>query len=417
MSIQVDKRGMKSVWRTVKFGDVVRLCKEKVDRDNNPFERYVEGGHMGSEDVHIRRWGEFGEDYVGPAFHRIFRKGQILYGSRRTYLKKVAVAEFDGITANTTFVLENKDQNVFMQELLPFLMLTDKFTEHSIQESKGSTNPYINWPDIAKFEFSLPPIEEQKRIAEILWAADEAYEQQRKSFDNLMWVKRALLTRLTAKGVRERNTRHTKLGDIADGWQVATIDEVTSLCQYGLSVPLHESGRYPILRMMNYDDGRITANELKYVDLSGKDSSAFKLYKGDILFNRTNSADLVGKVGIFDLEGEFVFASYLIRLRADESKMIPDYLNFYLNSDLGQRRLLAYATPGASQTNISAGNLRKVLVPVPPLEEQQEIVRILNEVESNKTLIKQHLQNSKSSLSSLMNSLLVRSEDHEVARV
>jgi type I restriction enzyme S subunit len=168
---------LKPGWKKVKFGDVVRQCKESVDRDNNPFGRYVEGGHMDSDNIHIRRWGEFGADYVGPAFHRIFRKGQVLYGSRRTYLKKVAVADFDGITANTTFVCETKDQSIFMQELLPFLMLTDSFTEHSIRESKGSTNPYINWPDIAKYEFPLPPLDEQKRIAEILWAADEVVEK------------------------------------------------------------------------------------------------------------------------------------------------------------------------------------------------------------------------------------------------
>ncbi len=168
---------LKPGWEMVKFGDVVRQCKETVNRENNPFERYVEGGHMDTEDIHIRRWGEFGVDYVGPAFHRIFRKGQVLYGSRRTYLKKVAIADFDGITANTTFVCETKDQNVFIQELLPFLMLTDSFTQHSIRESKGSTNPYINWPDIAKYEFPLPPLEEQKRIAEILWAADEVLEK------------------------------------------------------------------------------------------------------------------------------------------------------------------------------------------------------------------------------------------------
>ncbi len=172
----MSSQSLKPGWKLVKFGDVVRQCKESVDRNNNSFDRYIEGGHMNSENIHIRRWGEFGSDYVGPAFHRIFRKGQVLYGSRRTYLKKVAVADFDGITANTTFICESRDQNTFMQELLPFLMLTDSFTEHSIRESKGSTNPYINWPDIAKYEFPLPPLEEQKRIAEILWAADEALE-------------------------------------------------------------------------------------------------------------------------------------------------------------------------------------------------------------------------------------------------
>lgn len=162
------KMNLKPGWQLMKFGDVVRQCKESVDRDNNCFERYVEGGHMNSENIHIQIWGEFGSDYDGPAFHRIFRKGKVLYGSRRTYLKKVAVAEFDGITANTTLVCETKDQNVFIQELLPFLMLTDSFTEHSIRESKGSTNTYINWPDIVKHKFPLPPLEEQKRIAEIL---------------------------------------------------------------------------------------------------------------------------------------------------------------------------------------------------------------------------------------------------------
>lgn len=191
---------MKQGWRIVKFGDVVRQCKETVDRENNPFERYVEGGHMNSEDIHIRQWGVFGDDYVGPAFHRIFRKGQVLYGSRRTYLKKVAIADFDGITANTTFVCETKDPNVFLQELLPFLMLTDRFTENSIRESKGSTNPYINWPDIAKFEFPLPPLEEQKRIAEILWAADEAVDSYSRPMKDLESLRNALMDELTSTG-------------------------------------------------------------------------------------------------------------------------------------------------------------------------------------------------------------------------
>ncbi len=68
----------------VKFGDVVGQYKQSVARDNNPFERYEEGGHMGRENIDMRRWGEFGASYVGPAFHRIFRKGQVLCGSRRT---------------------------------------------------------------------------------------------------------------------------------------------------------------------------------------------------------------------------------------------------------------------------------------------------------------------------------------------
>ena len=157
----------------VKFGDIVKEVKNNVDRANNPYEFYVAGDHMDSEDLNIRRRGRFATDDVGPAFIRIFKPGQILYGSRRTYLKKVAVADFEGICSNTTFVLETKDENKFHQGLLPFVMLSDEFTKWSVSHSKGSTNPYILFSDLANYEFELPPIDEQKRLAEKLWAAYE----------------------------------------------------------------------------------------------------------------------------------------------------------------------------------------------------------------------------------------------------
>ena len=95
-----------------------------------------------------------------------FRRGHVLYGSRRTYLRKVAVADFEGVTANTTFVIETRDPNVLLSELLPFIMATESFHEHSIKKSKGSVNPYVNFSDIAAYEFALPPLDEQRRIAE-----------------------------------------------------------------------------------------------------------------------------------------------------------------------------------------------------------------------------------------------------------
>jgi hypothetical protein len=151
----------------------LKQMKEQVNPEADGVERYVGGEHMETENVHIPKWGTVGDGYLGPAFIRGFRKGQVLYGSRRTYLKKVAVAEWDGVTANTTFVIEAVEGKL-LQELLPWLMLSERFTKHSVQESKGSTNPYINFPDIAKFEFDLPPLDQQRRIAEILWAVDEA---------------------------------------------------------------------------------------------------------------------------------------------------------------------------------------------------------------------------------------------------
>lgn len=162
-------------WRIVRFGDVVRNIQVNIDPQESDLERYVAGEHMETDNLHIRQWGTIGDGYLGPAFHRKFVKGQILYGSRRTYLRKVAVAEFDGICANTTFTFEaNEDE--LLQDLLPFIMQAETFTEHSIKQSRGSVNPYINWKDIAWYEFALPPKDEQRRIADILWATDEAIE-------------------------------------------------------------------------------------------------------------------------------------------------------------------------------------------------------------------------------------------------
>ena len=159
----------------VKFGDIVRDVKINVDRANNPYEHYVAG-----EDLTIHRYGSFETDDVGPAFTRIFKPGQILYGSRRTYLKKVAVADFEGICANTTFVLESKDEALFDNRLLPFIMLSDAFTRWSIAHSKGSTNPYVLFSDLADYEFDLPPLAEQKVLADKLWAAYRLKESYKK---------------------------------------------------------------------------------------------------------------------------------------------------------------------------------------------------------------------------------------------
>lgn len=168
-----------ATWRRVKFGDVVRQVKTKVDPEKVGIERYVAGEHMDTDDLRIRRWGEVGDGYLGPAFHMRFRPGQVLYGSRRTYLRKVAVAEFEGICANTTFVLEPADPSKLLPELLPFVMQTDSFHEHSKRESKGSVNPYVNFSDLAWYEFALPPPEEQHRLAELLRTANDSVECSR----------------------------------------------------------------------------------------------------------------------------------------------------------------------------------------------------------------------------------------------
>jgi type I restriction enzyme S subunit len=151
--------------------------------------------------------------------------------------------------------------------------------------------------------------------------------------------------------------------------------------QYGMSVKGGESGRCPILRMTNQVNGRISPTKLQYAEISDRELANFRVERGDILFNRTNSFELVGRTAIFNLPGEYVFASYLIRLRTLAEQLDPFFLNLYLNAEATQRRLKGIATRAISQSNISATRLKGFPVPVPPLSEQRKIAAVLGEVQ------------------------------------
>lgn len=392
----------------VRFGDVVHQCKEKVDREDNPFERYVEGGHMDSEDIHIRRWGEFGEDYVGPAFHRIFRKGQVLYGSRRTYLKKVAFAEFDGITANTTFVLETKDQSVFMQELLPFLMLTDRFTEHSIGESKGSTNPYINYPDIAKLEFPLPPIEEQKRIAEILWAADEAVRRWREAIAGLLTLYEVLAIKLFSQGVNGKDARKSQLWSIPSDWSLETLESLVSSSspvRYGIvQVGAYTEDGVPTLAIKDLGGDFIAGvhktnhrKELQYANS--------RVQPDDVLLSIKAT---VGEVAVVPKHFHGNISRDLARIRLN-GRVLPSFMAHLLKTKVYQKYLNTFVV-GSTRKELSIHVLRKLLVPVPSIDEQRKILRLLEEIEEKVLLARVNQQQLRKLLTNARETLLAEKQ-------
>lgn len=173
----------------------------------------------------------------------------------------------------------------------------------------------------------------------------------------------------------------TSIGKLPAEWQVRPLGELLTLAQYGLSVRGNGQGSYPLLRMTNQVGGRIVARDLQFADIGSADLVKFRVESGDLLFNRTNSFDLVGRTAIFELKGDFVFASYLIRLRTSAKQLNPHFLNFYLNGDETQRRLKSIATRAVSQSNISATRLKTFPIPVPPLDEQCQIARVLSAVQ------------------------------------
>ena len=170
MSLNLDR----SSWKRVTLRDVVRHITDRVDPETSGLERFLAGEHIPSTSLTITSWGVVGEDPIGPMFYKRFKPGHVLYVSRRTYLRKVAVPEFEGITGEKTFVLETTDPSELLQEFLPFVLSNERFHEYAVANSRGSVNPYLNWGELSNYEFPLPPVEEQKRIADLLWAIEAA---------------------------------------------------------------------------------------------------------------------------------------------------------------------------------------------------------------------------------------------------
>jgi len=165
-----------------------------------------------------------------------------------------------------------------------------------------------------------------------------------------------------------------------EAWTWHPLGELAQQMQYGLSLRGAEAGRYPILRMNCQQDGRVLLRDLQYVDVDDKTAHAFRIRRGDILFNRTNSYELVGRAALVETETEAVFASYLVRVSVDQSRLDPRFLNFFLNWDWAQAELKKLASRAVGQANISAGKLRSFSIPVPPADEQRAIAAALGQV-------------------------------------
>ena len=155
----MSEQPLKTGWQMVRFGDVVRQIKDRVDVETCGLTEYVRGEHFEPGNLRLIGRSQLGDGQHGSAFHMRIRKGDVLYVSRNPHLRKVAVADFDGICANTTYVCRADGENL-LHELLPFIMQTEAFVEYTISHKRGSTNFYLNWSDIAPYEFPLPPLAE-----------------------------------------------------------------------------------------------------------------------------------------------------------------------------------------------------------------------------------------------------------------
>jgi len=357
-------------WKKINFGDVAKNVKNKVDAEESGLTRYIAGEHMETDNLRIKSWGNIGEGYLGPAFHRKFSKGQILYGSRRTYLRKVAIPHFDGVCANTTFVIEAKQE--LLPDLLPFIMQSERFTDHSIRNSKGSTNPYINWKDIAKYKFPLPPLDEQKRIAELLWAIENSIRKWEDTIELAERYKKALMKHLFTYGpvgvdeIDNIKLKKTKIGMVREDWDVLKIEEFVNIVM-GQSPPgdtYNEDGNGMPFLQGRTEFGREHPNHEKFTTMPLK-----KAKKGSILMSIRAPVGDINYANINYCIGRGL-ASLSMKNKENNDFLFP--LLEYYKYEFEKRGT------GSTFKAITSKGIKNVKLPLPNKHEQLLIIQIIN---------------------------------------
>ena len=265
-------------------------------------------------------------------------------------------------------------------KFLGYIFESDIAKRHFLRTANGVTRFGLGLGAISSLAFTLPPLSEQQAITTLLESVDATITCLQSEQSHALRLQRGLSQHLLTHGIRAEQTKSTSIGDLPVSWTVVPVRDVVTEFQYGLSEPMQVTGSIPILRMGNIQQGDVVFDDLKYLSLPQHVTERYLLHRGDVLFNRTNSQEHVGKVGIYRDDRPAIFASYLIRLQPNMAVVDPYFLGQVLGSYSVQCRIKRYATPGVQQVNINATNLGQVLIPLPSdLAEQRQIATALEE--------------------------------------
>ncbi|HOK42456.1 MAG TPA: restriction endonuclease subunit S [Thermoclostridium caenicola] len=270
-------------------------------------------------------------------------------------------------------------------------MLLRKKFNYLRSNCTGATIPHINRRSLEEIKIPLLPLETQKQIAKTLDTISELLSLRKQQL--------AELNNLT------KSIFYDMFGDPATnekGWDIGTIRDIVADVKYGTSKPAQEKGKFIYLRMNNITyDGDMDYSDIKYIDLPEHEVEKYLVKKGDVLFNRTNSKELVGKTAVFKNDTPMVIAGYIIRIRVNE-RADPEFLSAILNSRYGKETLYGMCKAIIGQANINAQELQNIRIFIPPISLQKQFATIVCKIEEQKSLVRKAIQETQLLFDSLM---------------
>ena len=272
-----------------------------------------------------------------------------------------------------------------------FVYAVQKKLDEMKMKTHGATMKHIVKKDFDAILIPYPSLNEQMEIANNLDKVSRvivAYKKELQLLDNLV---KARFVELFGDPIKNPK-----------GWEIVTIGDVVTEVRYGTSKPAVEGGKYPYLRMNNLTaDGHLDLNDLKYIDIPDDEIEKCVVRKGDIIFNRTNSIELVGKTAVFDLPEDMVIAGYIIRVRLNE-RILPEVFSQYMNLEALKDILRSMAKGAVNQANINAQELQSIKVYIPDMGLQKQFIEMKEQVDKSKVAVQKALDEAQLLFDSLM---------------
>ena len=354
----------------VLLGDVAVEHKEtcKGSKDGYPI---VGLEHLIPDEITLTAWDEGSEN----TFSKMFRKGNVLFGRRRAYLKKAAVAPFDGICSGDITVIEAKPDRI-LPELLPFIIQNDDLFEFAVGKSAGSLSPRVKWEHLKNYEFELPDMGKQKELAELLWAMDNT----KKSYQKLIAATDELVKSqfMELFGDPVTNTQ---------GREVRPFKDFMLDIRYGTSQPptFNELGEFKFIRATNIKAGRITENGMLRIsaDEAAKIEKC-RLNGNEIIIVRSGAN--TGDTCVVTDEYRDQYAGYDIIVTLNLEIANPVFFNELMNTHYMQA-IIKPLTVRAAQPHINSEQVQNLPMLVVPLQEQEQFATFVRQSDKSKLLI------------------------------
>lgn len=312
--------------------------------------------------------------------YKIVPRGYFAYNPSRINVGSVDWQKYeDRVIVSPLYVVFGVSDRLDRQYLLHYLK-SDMMLSFIKEYATGSVRDNLKLADLGKFPINLRPVEEQHQIATTLDKIDDLIAKRRQQLDKLDELVKSRFIEMF--GVYPANPM---------GWEIGTIRDIVTEVRYGSSRPAVDGGKYPYLRMNNITyGGELDLSDTKRIDIPDNELDKCTVRRGDILFNRTNSKELVGKTCVYDRDEMMVLAGFVIRIRVKD-RILPEFLSAFLNTDFSKQMLLGMCKTAIGQANINAQELQNIGLYLPPVELQQCFVQFKKETDKSKLAIQKSL--------------------------